>query len=195
MFPLFCRIREKNASKPFPIPFPKTNSPSNFWGHSPEEFTLLNDRPKLGWGRLRSRKNCPDYTPETSHPKIAIFERRYMLQTIMFGIQIHANFLGWNQNLVSTHHLSVRSVLQCMYNSKLLNPPQMEPSSDLSTILNTTKFGVSNFHLTVVWPWAIWVFRKIGVPQHGWLIMENHFWKKWFGGTTIFGNIHIISSI
>ena len=37
----------------------------------------------------------------------------------------------------------------------------------------------------------IWVFPKIGEPQHGWFIMENHIRMGWFGGPTIFGNIHI----
>ena len=32
---------------------------------------------------------------------------------------------------------------------------------------------------------------KIGVPQNGWFIMENPIKIGWFGGTTIFGNIHI----
>ena len=34
----------------------------------------------------------------------------------------------------------------------------------------------------------IWVFPKIGVPQNGWFIREN---PIRFGGTPIFGNIHI----
>ena len=37
----------------------------------------------------------------------------------------------------------------------------------------------------------IWVFPKIGVPQNWWFIMENPIKNGWFGGTTIFGNIHI----
>ena len=40
-------------------------------------------------------------------------------------------------------------------------------------------------------PKNIWVFPKIGVPQNGWFIMENPIKMGWFGGTTIFGNIHI----
>ena len=36
-----------------------------------------------------------------------------------------------------------------------------------------------------------WVFPKIGVPQNGWFIMENPI-NGWFGGTTIFGNIHLL---
>ena len=42
----------------------------------------------------------------------------------------------------------------------------------------------------------IWVFPKIGVPQHGWFIMENPTKMADLGGKpTIFGNIHIISLI
>ena len=37
----------------------------------------------------------------------------------------------------------------------------------------------------------IWGVPKIGVPQNGWFIMENPIKMGWFGGTTIFGNIHI----
>ena len=37
----------------------------------------------------------------------------------------------------------------------------------------------------------IWVFPKIGVPQNGWFIMENPIKMGWFGGTNIFGNIHM----
>ena len=37
----------------------------------------------------------------------------------------------------------------------------------------------------------IWVFPKIGVLQNGWFIMENPIKMDHFGGTTIFGNIHI----
>ena len=38
----------------------------------------------------------------------------------------------------------------------------------------------------------IWMFPKIGVPQIGWFIMENHIEMDDFGGTTIFGNPHIL---
>ena len=38
---------------------------------------------------------------------------------------------------------------------------------------------------------VIWVFPKRGVPQNGWFIMENPIKNGWFGGTTIFGNIHM----
>ncbi len=39
---------------------------------------------------------------------------------------------------------------------------------------------------------AIWVFPNIGVgPQNAWFIMENPIKMGWFGGTPIFGNIHI----
>ena len=38
----------------------------------------------------------------------------------------------------------------------------------------------------------IWVFPKIGVPQNGWFMINGKpYLKGWFGGTTIFGNIHI----
>ena len=37
----------------------------------------------------------------------------------------------------------------------------------------------------------IWVFPKMGVPQNGWLIMENPIKMDDLGGTTIFGNMHI----
>ena len=41
---------------------------------------------------------------------------------------------------------------------------------------------------------GIWVFPKIGVPQNGWVILENPIKNGWFGGTTIFGNIHLCFS-
>ena len=37
----------------------------------------------------------------------------------------------------------------------------------------------------------IWVFPKIGVPQNGWLIMENPIKTDDLGVTAIFGNIHL----
>ena len=36
-----------------------------------------------------------------------------------------------------------------------------------------------------------WVFPKIRIPQNGWFIVENPIKNGWFGGTIIFGNIHI----
>ena len=38
----------------------------------------------------------------------------------------------------------------------------------------------------------MWVFPKIGVPQNGWFIMENLIKMDDLGGTTIFGNIHVL---
>ena len=38
---------------------------------------------------------------------------------------------------------------------------------------------------------AIWVL-KMGVPQNGWFIMENPIKMDDFGGTPIYGNIHIL---
>ena len=37
----------------------------------------------------------------------------------------------------------------------------------------------------------IWVFPKIVVSQNGWFIMEHPIKMGLFGGTPIFGNIHI----
>ena len=34
---------------------------------------------------------------------------------------------------------------------------------------------------------------KIGVPQNGWFMIENPIKNGWFGGTTIFGNPHILN--
>ena len=39
---------------------------------------------------------------------------------------------------------------------------------------------------------TIWVFPKIVVPQNGWFIMETPIKNGCFGGTTIFGNPHIL---
>ena len=40
----------------------------------------------------------------------------------------------------------------------------------------------------------IWLFPKIGIPQNGWFIMENPIRIGFFwGGTPIFGNIHLDS--
>ena len=43
----------------------------------------------------------------------------------------------------------------------------------------------------------MWVFPKNRVgPQNGWFfIMENPIENGWFGGTTIFGNIHVVIQI
>ena len=38
----------------------------------------------------------------------------------------------------------------------------------------------------------IWVLPKIAVPQNGWFIIENPIEMDGLGGTTIFGNIHIL---
>ena len=37
----------------------------------------------------------------------------------------------------------------------------------------------------------IWMFPKIVVPQNEWFILKNLIKNGWFGGTIIFGNIHI----
>ena len=43
-------------------------------------------------------------------------------------------------------------------------------------------------------PWIVWVFPKIGEPQNGWFIMENHIKMDDLGGKpTIFGNICMAS--
>ena len=39
----------------------------------------------------------------------------------------------------------------------------------------------------------IWVFPKIGVPQNGWFIMENHIKSGWFGGKTHYFRKHPFS--
>ena len=36
----------------------------------------------------------------------------------------------------------------------------------------------------------IWVFPKIGVPPKRMVYNGKPYWNGWFGGTTIFGNIH-----
>ena len=38
----------------------------------------------------------------------------------------------------------------------------------------------------------IWVFPKTRIPQNGWFIMENPIKMDDLGGTTIFGNTHIL---
>ena len=38
----------------------------------------------------------------------------------------------------------------------------------------------------------IWMFPRIGVPQNGWFMMENPIKMDDLGGTTIFGNIHML---
>ena len=41
----------------------------------------------------------------------------------------------------------------------------------------------------------IWVFPKIGVPQNGWFIIQNPIELDDLAGTTISGNIHMISQL
>ena len=49
-----------------------------------------------------------------------------------------------------------------------------------------------NVVVLVIYSRFIWLFPKIGVPQNGWFIMENHYKMDDLGGKpTIFGNTHI----
>ena len=41
----------------------------------------------------------------------------------------------------------------------------------------------------------LWVFPKIGVPQNGWFIMENHIKDGWFGGKTHYFRKHPYGSL
>ena len=34
-------------------------------------------------------------------------------------------------------------------------------------------------------------FQQIGVPKNGWFFNVKPYWNGWFGGITIFGNVHI----
>ena len=58
----------------------------------------------------------------------------------------------------------------------------------------TSIWGINPGHFWRSWigDYSTWVFPKIGVPQNGWFIMENPIKMDDLGGTTIFGNTHLV---
>ena len=50
---------------------------------------------------------------------------------------------------------------------------------------------VSGFSCWGVFGGYRWVFLKIGVPPKWMVYNEKSYWNGWFGGTPIFGNIHV----
>ena len=90
---------------------------------------------------------------------------------------------------VSVFQLSKRT---CLVESSGMHRSCHPWSQEVRRTRSTTSITQINRHVTSnTSRSSIWVFPKIGVPQNGWFIMENPIKIGWFGGTTIFGNIHI----
>ena len=77
-------------------------------------------------------------------------------------------------------------VLQEFQGVKATNPPSGWSAYSVQFHLDS-KIGTELIN--------IWVFPKIGVPENVWFIMENPIKMDDFGGTIIFGNTHISTSV
>ena len=118
-------------------------------------------------------------------------------------VHIHMNMNDWKYvhkyvhiyiYILSTLYVSVFQLSKrtCLVESSGMHRSCHPWSQEVRRTRSTTSITQINRHVTSnTSRSSIWVFPKIGVPQNGWFIMENPIKIGWFGGTTIFGNIHI----